>query len=188
MKSRIRFKQKEYISFGMPKDPVYFPVRSIYKIRLIFCCCPSFPFFKIRMFPVALPLLAVIKPQICCCQHVSVGTPVFYLFPGSGSSYFSFRISHCIFIAPSSEASFLFCSRFITINPVTGVCRSCCTPFRILRREWVILMPYQRLPEAKKELSGSCPGFSIQTVALHRVTSLFSLKRLHLLPSRNTHG
>jgi len=140
------------------------------------------------MFPVALPLLAVIKPQICCCQHVSVGTPVFYLFPGSGSSYFSFRISHCIFIAPSSEASFLFCSRFITINPVTGVCRSCCTPFRILRREWVILMPYQRLPEAKKELSGSCPGFSIQTVALHRVTSLFSLKRLHLLPSRNTHG
>jgi len=59
---------------------------------------------------------------------------------------------------------------------------------RILRREWVILMPYQRLPEAKKELSGSCPGFSIQTVALHWVTSLFSLKRLHLLPSRNTHG
>lgn len=42
-------------------------------------------------------------------------------------SYFLFFTSHCIFIALSSEASeasFLFCSRFITINPVTDVCRS----------------------------------------------------------------
>jgi len=33
------------------------------------------------MFPVALALFTVIKPQICCCQHVSGGSPAFLFAP-----------------------------------------------------------------------------------------------------------